>query len=114
MTTSDAPAALDLEALREEVRDWILANSEGVGGPVDCADLTEEQFNRNRAFLARLLTQLTDAQLHDLFAASRFPERWDAQDRSHAATVDQWVDAFKKKRDQIVNAHCSAALAAAR
>ena len=80
-------------------------------GSLESPRISEE----GREFLAKLLTQLTDAQLHDLFAVSRFPERWDAaQDPSRAATVDQWVDAFKKKRDAIVNAHCGATAVAAR
>ena len=60
-----------------------------------------------RQFLADLLTQLTDAQLHDLFEVARFPQRWDPADVGNAATIEQWVDAFKKKRDQIVNHQCA-------
>jgi hypothetical protein len=60
-----------------------------------------------RQFLANLLAQLTDAQLHDLFEVARFPQRWDRRENpENAATVDQWVDAFEKKRDTIVNHHC--------
>jgi hypothetical protein len=57
-----------------------------------------------RKFLASLLVQLSDAQLRDLFAVARFPQRKTATVR--AATADQWVEAFKKKRDQIVNRTC--------
>lgn len=59
-----------------------------------------------RKFLADLLVQLSDAQLRDLFEAARFPQRKTASVR--AATSQQWVEAFKKKRDQIVNRSCSA------
>jgi len=60
-----------------------------------------------RQFLADLLTQLTDAQLHDLFEVARFPQRWDpAENPGNAATIEQWVDAFKKKRDEVVNHRC--------
>ena len=60
-----------------------------------------------RQFLADLLTQLTDAQLHDLFEVARFPQRWDpTENPGNAATVEQWVDAFKKKRDEVVNHRC--------
>ena len=60
-----------------------------------------------RQFLANLLVQLTDAQLHDLFEGARFPDRWDAaKDPQNAATVDQWVDVFKKKREAVVNMRC--------
>ncbi len=60
-----------------------------------------------RKFLADLLVQLTDAQLHDLFEVSRFAHRWDGTTHStDAATVDEWVAEFKVKRDQVVNHHC--------
>ena len=60
-----------------------------------------------RQFLADLLVQLTDAQLHDLFDVSRFPQRWDATNHHEdAGTVDQWVAEFKTKRDEVVNHHC--------
>jgi hypothetical protein len=54
-----------------------------------------------RKFLADLLTQLTDSQLQDLFEVARFTRR------DPSATVDDWVNAFKKKRDDIVNRRCS-------
>jgi hypothetical protein len=57
-----------------------------------------------RRFLADLLVQLTDAQLHDLFTVARFPER-----RSVATggkQVDDWVAVFKQKRDDVVNNVC--------
>jgi len=57
-----------------------------------------------RKFLADLLLQLSDAQLRDLFDVARFPQRRTATVR--AATTDEWVDAFKKKRDQIVDRTC--------
>jgi hypothetical protein len=53
-----------------------------------------------RKFLADLLNQLTDAQLHDLFEVSRFTER------DPTATVDDWVNAFKHKRSEIASRHC--------
>ena len=53
-----------------------------------------------RKFLADLLVQLSDAQLHDLFDVSRFTER------DPTATVDDWVEAFKHKRTEIVNRRC--------
>jgi hypothetical protein len=62
-----------------------------------------------RKFLADLLVQLTDAQLHDLFTVAHFaqgPERMRAATGTADATVAAWVDAFKKKRAEIVQAHC--------
>jgi hypothetical protein len=73
-------------------------------GTLDSPRISEE----GRQFLAHLLAQLTDAQLHDLFEVARFPDRWDpTTNPQNAATVDQWVDAFKKKRDAVVNHHCA-------
>jgi hypothetical protein len=53
-----------------------------------------------RKFLADLLAQLSDAQLHDLFEVSRFT------DRDPSATIDDWVNAFKHKRSEILARHC--------
>ena len=53
-----------------------------------------------RQFLADLLVQLTDTQLHDLFDVSRFTER------DPSATIDNWVNAFKQKRADIANRRC--------
>ena len=62
-----------------------------------------------RKFLADLLVQLTDAQLRDLFTVARFadgPLRMRSPDGTPEATVAAWVDTFKRKRDEIVRAHC--------
>jgi hypothetical protein len=61
-----------------------------------------------RRFLADLLTQLTDQQLHDLFDAARVTLRLrDPRDvKSGFPTIDEWVAAFKQKRSQIVDRHC--------
>jgi hypothetical protein len=60
-----------------------------------------------RRFLADLLLQLSDAQLRDLFEVSRFHRYATAAESSPDSTsIDQWVDAFKKKRAEIVNRSC--------
>ena len=60
-----------------------------------------------RKFLAGLLTQLTDQQLRDLFEVARFARRPASPDRPGAVgTIDQWVEAFKQKRSQIVDHVC--------
>jgi hypothetical protein len=62
-----------------------------------------------RAFLADLLVQLTDEQLRDLFEIAHVDLRRgkpDGSDVKSAATVDEWVSAFKHKRDEIVTARC--------
>jgi hypothetical protein len=59
-----------------------------------------------RKFLADLLAQLTDGQLHDLFDVARFPERILPGGSTERTTVDDWVAAFEKKRDEIVSHTC--------
>ncbi len=60
-----------------------------------------------RAFLARLLVQLSDAQLRDLFDTARVSRRGsDPDDEGPPASVSEWVAAFKQKRDEIVNQRC--------
>jgi hypothetical protein len=62
-----------------------------------------------RAFLAGLLTQLTDGQLRDLFEVAHVDQRRgkpDGSDVKSAATVDEWIGAFKQKRDEIVLNRC--------
>ena len=59
-----------------------------------------------RAFLADLLNQLSDAQLHDLFDVARVDLR--IIDETPAASIDEWVAAFKDKRRQITDTRCSA------
>ncbi len=64
-----------------------------------------------RAFLADLLSRLTDQQIHDLFEVAHVTERRmraDGSDPADAASVEQWVTAFKAKREQIVTGHCPA------
>jgi hypothetical protein len=60
-----------------------------------------------RQFLADLLIQLTDEQLHDLFAVARVDQRSRKPDSNEPpASIDEWVAAFKHKRDAIVTNHC--------
>ena len=54
-----------------------------------------------RKFLSELLTQLTDQQLRDLFEVARFTKR------EPNVSADDWVRAFKQKRDEIASAHCA-------
>jgi len=62
-----------------------------------------------RRFLAALLTELSDRQLRDLFEVARVELRLrkpgDAE--SGFATVDEWIDAFKAKRRDIVERRCA-------
>jgi hypothetical protein len=61
-----------------------------------------------RQFLAGLLVQLSDAQIDDLFEAARVflrPRAPDSKERV-SASVDEWREAFKRKREEIVNRRC--------
>ena len=58
-----------------------------------------------RSFLAKLLAQLSDRQLQDLFMVSRFGERF-LPKGTGGAPVAAWVDAFKHKRDEIAGTTC--------
>jgi hypothetical protein len=62
-----------------------------------------------RQFLAGLLQQLTDAQIHDLFEVSRASLRLrePGNAKSGFPTVEEWVTVFKQKRDEIVNRTCA-------
>jgi hypothetical protein len=62
-----------------------------------------------RSFLANLLAQLSDGQLHDLFEVARVELRLRAPGTpsSGFATIDEWVSAFKEKRAQILDRRCS-------
>ena len=73
-----------------------------LSGTLDNPVITED----GRRFLADLLVQLTDAQLHDLFGVARFPQRRNPEGGVEGTSVDQWVAAFKKKRDDVVNHTC--------
>ena len=62
-----------------------------------------------RQFLAGLLLQLSDRQLQDLFAVGRVHLRLRSPGHvdSGFATGNDWVSAFKDKRDQIVERRCA-------
>lgn len=60
-----------------------------------------------RRFLAERLEQLSDDQLRDLFLVARFADRLMPGGKSEGTNVDQWVEAFKKKRAEIAAARCA-------
>jgi hypothetical protein len=62
-----------------------------------------------RRFLAGLLMQLSDRQIEDLFEAARVQLRLRTPGHvdSGFATTAEWVDAFKAKRQQIVERRCA-------
>jgi hypothetical protein len=60
-----------------------------------------------RAFLAGLLTQLTDRQIRELFEVARFPQRSvDDPKFDQETTVQDWTEVFKAKRADIVSRRC--------
>src|SRR5262245_61969797 len=60
-----------------------------------------------RKFLADLLVQLTDKQLHEVFEVARVDHRSRKPGTEEPpSSVDEWVNAFKAKRDEIVNNRC--------
>ena len=56
-----------------------------------------------RKFLAELLMQLSDAQIRTLFEAARMDVRGVT---ANVPTIDDWVQAFKAKRQEIVDRRC--------
>ncbi len=61
-----------------------------------------------RVFLSGLLAQLTDAQLHDLFDVARVNLRSRRPGSSEPpASVDEWVQVFKRKRAEIADKSCT-------
>ncbi len=62
-----------------------------------------------RKFLSDLLMQLSDRQLYDLFEAARVRLRLRSPGKvdSGFATEADWVEAFKAKRQQIVERRCA-------
>lgn len=62
-----------------------------------------------RRFLATLLQQLSDAQLHDLFDVARvnLRVREPGKALSGFPSIDEWVAVFKAKRDEIVSKRCA-------
>lgn len=60
-----------------------------------------------RKFLASLLVQLSDRQIHDLFDVARVERRArDPRTNDAPPPVAEWVEAFKRKRDQVVQHRC--------
>jgi hypothetical protein len=60
-----------------------------------------------RKFLASLLVQMSDRQIHDLFDVARVERRArDPRTNNAPPRVAEWVEAFKRKRDQVVQHRC--------
>jgi hypothetical protein len=75
--------------------------------PSQTGTLTDPVISESgRAFLSGLLAQLTGDQLRDLFTVARFAEKPGLNGAPKGAGVDEWVAAFKKKREEIAGARC--------
>jgi hypothetical protein len=86
-------------------RDRCVANlSKSATGTLENPAISEA----GRSFLADLLQQLTDRQLRDLFEVARFDQRPRAphKENTRPASIDEWLAAFKQKREEILGARC--------
>jgi hypothetical protein len=74
-------------------------------GTLDDPAISEE----GRRFLANLLLALSDRQIRDLFEVARIELRLrkPSDTASGFASIDEWVDAFKAKRAEIVERRCA-------
>jgi hypothetical protein len=62
-----------------------------------------------RQLLSAQLARLRDAQIADLFRASRVERRGETIGEGggvRLVTVNDWVRVFKRKRDEIASVHC--------
>jgi hypothetical protein len=62
-----------------------------------------------RRFLAGLLIQLSDRQIRDLFSIARVTRRENPSTRTDTdqGTLQDWIDTFRDKREEIVQHHCA-------
>jgi hypothetical protein len=78
-----------------------LAGQEGLSDPI----ISDE----GRKFLAGLLNQLSDKQIRDLFMVARvdqLDQTMEEGDTTRPVTIDDWVEAFKKKRKEVQEKSC--------
>jgi hypothetical protein len=98
----DLPGSVDLKAWSSmsiwKSKTGCVANMpKSMTGSLDNPQISEE----GRKFLAGLLGRLSDTQIHDLFEVARVTRR------EPATTIDDWVAAFKHKRDEITTRSCT-------
>ena len=102
LTNADKKSAVNLEAwsstkMWKDAGGCVAQLSKSFTGSLEHPKVSES----GRKFLADLLAQLSDQQLRDLFEVARFRQR------DPKATADDWIAAFKQKRDEITNASCA-------
>lgn len=103
--TSSTPGAPGNQECQAELpKSW--AAKDGLGDPI----ISEE----GRRFAAGLMCQLSDRQISDLFIVARVAEQSDVRNGdgsfknglNEAAVVQLWVDAFKRKREDLAAGRC--------
>jgi len=80
----------------------VTAREDGLTNPV----ISEE----GRKFLADELIQLSDAQIRDLFLSARADQTGEitkADGNERPVSIEDWIVAFKKKRQEIVDRNCT-------
>jgi hypothetical protein len=102
MFNKDVPGSVDLKAwsgmsIWKDKTGCVANMPKSMTGSLENPRISEE----GRKFLAGLLGQLSDAQIHDLFEVARFTRR------QPNTTVDDWVNALKQKRDEIATRSCT-------
>jgi len=101
----DAPGSVNLEKwastpVWKDPAHCIAHLSRSGTGTLENPRISEE----GRAFLADLLTQLSDQQIRDVFEVARMPLR--SSDPRRSGTIDEWADAFRRKRAEVVQHSC--------
>jgi len=106
----DEKSSVNLEAWRrtpvwKDDRACVGHLPKSLTGTLDNPVISEE----GRRFLADLLSQLSDRQIHELFEAARVRLRLRSPGDAFSgfSTIDEWVDAFKEKRSQISDRRCA-------
>jgi hypothetical protein len=102
MFNKDEPGSVDLKAwagmsIWKDKTGCVANMPKSMTGTLENPRIGEE----GRRFLAGLLGQLSDGQIHDLFDVARFTRR------QPGTTIDDWVNAFKQNRDEIATRSCT-------
>jgi hypothetical protein len=109
-SNADTPSSMNLRAW-SQTRLWKLDQGcvanlpRSYSGTLNNPVISED----GRAFLAKLIMQLSDKQLQDLFTVARVQlrPRWPDNGRSGFPAIQEWVDAFKAKRAEISERRCA-------
>lgn len=123
LTTNPRTAKMNLDEWSNK-RVWKKAGT--AAQPADCQAVLPKSFaakdglgdpqiaEEGRRFAAGLLCQLSDRQIADLFTVARVAELNDFRNADGSfrngfdepAVVRQWVDVFKRKREELAGARC--------